>query len=504
MDFKVFVSKMDLLIRQGRGSEVSQILKSTDLTRSPREIRASLANICLRVGMPEKTLTLLNRYVRAQGRSLVQPTSLEVKEYATALIRVGAADEGIELVKNVNYNDVPEALLIGGIGHFTKWQYKRAIPLLRKYLGIKNLTDYQLAVGQVNLASALIVENNLVEAEALLIKLLQDIGLREDYQLLIGNIFELLTQISIQQGDVKRTMFYIDRARKLNISSSSVSSLFLDKWEAVGLLFNPETKSEGLNKLYSTAEKARRLNHWETLRESHYFLSRAFNDEYSFLKVYFGTPFTKYRERMLSGYKDAPDIPHEFVYHLKSPMLNYPSQLNIGMADMNGTPALAFGGLLHHLLKLLATDFYRPFRVAHIFSMLFSGEYYHPSSSPLRVYQLIKRLRRELDKQGIPLKIEHTIGGYRLSAVENISLLVDRGTHETESEPEEGRRQWLQMEKLKAIYPTGSFDRKSIMRTLNISYRSSSRFVSWAIHQKRLLKVVDNNRVVYQWYKQAS
>jgi hypothetical protein len=50
--------------------------------------------------------------------------------------------------------------------------------------------------------------------------------------------------------------------------------------------------------------------------------------------------------------------------------------------------------LLVRLLESLATDLYRPHRLPHLFSNLYPGEFFNPHSAPLKIHQLIHRLRQ--------------------------------------------------------------------------------------------------------------
>ena len=69
---------------------------------------------------------------------------------------------------------------------------------------------------------------------------------------------------------------------------------------------------------------------------------------------------------------------------------------------------------MHRLLGALASDFYRPFRLASLHALLYPDQYFNPVSSPARFHQATRQLRAWLKASGLSLRLEETDGLYRL------------------------------------------------------------------------------------------
>src|SRR5207302_175208 len=83
------------------------------------------------------------------------------------------------------------------------------------------------------------------------------------------------------------------------------------------------------------------------------------------------------------------------------------------------------------MLQSLALDFYRPLQLAELHERLYPREYFNPFSSPDRVHQAARRLRRWLQENRIPLGISEELGQYRLSSDRGCTVVVQAVSEKT-------------------------------------------------------------------------
>jgi len=140
------------------------------------------------------------------------------------------------------------------------------------------------------------------------------------------------------------------------------------------------------------------------------------------------------------------------------------------------------GQLLHRLVAILASDLYRPFSTPSLYGLLYPGEAYNPQSSPLRVRQVLKRLRRWLVARRLPLKVAEERGSYRLVASAPCTLRLYLGAAPSD-------RQSLVLERLREAWPDAAFSAADAGRLLGVSARTALRGIESAIEDGALEKV---------------
>jgi hypothetical protein len=129
------------------------------------------------------------------------------------------------------------------------------------------------------------------------------------------------------------------------------------------------------------------------------------------------------------------------------------------------------GQLLHRLLATLASDFYRPFRLASLHSLLYPREYFNPVTSPMRVHQATRHLRAWLEEEGIALRIEEQHGLYRLTGT--AGCLITRGEAL-------GHKRAGILHLLRSRWPAQKFSIGAVMRQLKMPRRSALRVLQAA------------------------
>lgn len=410
--------QIDDLIITGKIVEAREALSAALDSPSDNKPDAKLAAFCWRVGQPEKGLRLLQKKVRPKGKYVDKATPEEVAEYAQCLMRVGARDEGKKLLESLNPETVPKTLFYLAGYYVSGWDYPASIPLLEKYLKSKNLPAYQAIVGKVNLAAGYIWDGRKNTVMPLLRNLVHDCSMR-NYRLLLARSLELTAEAFLSTNDWKNARLSLDEAEK-RIGGTVGEGLFIRKYQLAVDYLSTKGKAEkkALQKFRDEMTKARA---WETVRDCDRLLALGEHDQALFEKVYFGTPYPKYRERFLHDFGKSPSPATNYLWNIsgkkKAPVFEIELQRFAGK-DLSEP----LEGVLRTLFVTLASDFYRPLRLADLHFHVYPDSHFNYLSSPRAVHETVRRLRQWLSGQRIPLEIQEDQETYRLVATDPISI----------------------------------------------------------------------------------
>lgn len=423
-ELDVQIERWDELIRKGKGRRVAEELGLFPRRKIPRESLAKFTNLCWRAHTPETGLLALNRRVRGTSRARADATDAEKLEYAVCLGRCGAVYEALGLVSAISGDKAPFARFYEAGLLAMCWEYRMAIPLFREHLKNASLTEYQRWVGLLNLASAYVFELRHREAASILRRLIQETRGTGRF-LLHANALHLSASSLISQRRFREADGLLKLARKAVASAGGLDALFVDKWAAILSLLRSRDKAPGLKSLDGVSALAAKLEEWNTVRECDRFRAIACRDETVLWRVYFGTPYRAYRKRLLDDFGGGVRPPSHYLWTgARDRGTGKTLDTLRGDAGPAG-PRLKPGGSTHRLLRLLCSDFYRRFRLAEIHDRVFAGTHFNPATSPAKVHQAVKLLRRWFDDHALPIEIEVKGNEYRLVAHEGISIRVD-------------------------------------------------------------------------------
>jgi tetratricopeptide (TPR) repeat protein len=442
------IKALDEEIRSGRARLARPILVEwlkTDAHRLlNRPARVEAGSLCRRLGLFSWSVRLLNPWVRPKARAqatLALPE--EIAEYAASLSFLGADREALTLLREVDMNKTPQALLFAAFAHFSRWEYQQAIPYLEKYVRHPSLTDYARTIGQVNLAATLIFCERWEEVRALLDLLIENTR-SKNYSLLLGTSLMISAQHWIGVEDFERAGKDLAQASALSESIDGMDLLLIEKWRAIlKLAGNKMTKSGpggheemcAIASLKNIQAKAMELREWETVRDCDFHLARYTRDLKLGRHLYFGTPFDAYQARLIDKMAmKKPDPSERFEWQIGSRGNVFLIDAVSGESSARNT-SLKFGQVPQRLFALLVSDYYRPHRIATLHADLFPDRHYHPLHSPVVLRQVILRLRKWLSENKIPLQIEENQSTYRLKAIRRCEIRVpplDTGTSSTE------------------------------------------------------------------------
>ena len=409
--------EIDTLVREGKGREARSLLRAISLRQIQRPQRAVLAALAKRSGLPMRGLRILSPIVRSPRSAGATP--IEIAEYAECLNRIGGSVEALELLSPLSSDDYPKIDLYRAFAHIARWEYADAIPILQRYL-CRPLSDYEHRIASVNLASALLFVRRIDEGLACLEKVLQT---PSGSPLLYGNALQLAGAAHALSGEFDEARRLLVRAGEALAAHGGLWEFFVRKWLAItALLENPRAHVQlGLRQI---RKEAQGLQHWETLRDCDRFEAVATANTKLAQYVYFGTPYPFFRSLLIREFPGPLAVANPYVWRMGgrggAPM----KTLSLAGGQVGETRVFRRNSVGHRLVKALASDFYRPLRIAEIHRYVFPNERFNADLSARRVREQVRILRGTCSDFCIPLRIENQRTSYRLTSSAPFALVV--------------------------------------------------------------------------------
>lgn len=428
------------------------------------------------------TVKVLHRSVYFDEKINPQATDFELLQYGAALVAIGANNEGLKILKLVSNEVEPEKNLNISIALFYKWKYREALPYLEEYIRDPRLTEYQMLIGNVNLASCYIGTKNFQKAYDLAQEVLQ-LSEVQGLRLLSGFALEIISESLIWMGKHKECEASIILAEEALAQSGSTGFIWLQKWSAVNQLFQGDIHG-GLEKLAQVRKTSFEKNEWETVRECDLFLSKFGQEPELFHKVYFGSPLEEYKMRAYQIYSESKKsvyIPQYFDWQ-PNPVVSKTKAQSI-LFDWQ-----KMSKSLYQLFILLCEDFYKPVRIAQVHESLFPDQIFHPIHSVRKTYDLIRRLKNEIKPYG--LEIIPNGSGYFLRNNSNCSIRK-KINQEYFGQNEEIFKEIMQIKR------NASFCTDDLVVHLGLSRTTAHRFLKWALESKKISRQGSGKRTVY-------
>ncbi len=464
---------------------------------------AEFADIARRVRSENWGLRLLRQIVRAEPPVSPSVTDNELCVYAGLLIKVGALNEAKQILEKLDQNKNIQALIFLSQIAIAQWNYREAAPLLRKAQKLNGISDYQKCITQVNLAGALIFLEKFKEAKKLLPQILARC-LENKWDLLYGNALEISAQLAVRQQDWPEANRLLNQA-EAHSGQHTHYLIFIEKWRTLAELFQTKPNSlEGnaiLKKIEDLRSKAQKLKSWESVRDFDYHISLYLNHQNLLLNVYFGTPHDEYKKRIERICKNRKwKIPSQYYRKLSDSPTERFFDLNAGReTGPNFIEALKPGQMLHRLLNILATDFYKPFGVGELFSQLFAGEYFNPDISAARVSQAVKQLRQWLITNQIPIDIIVENNRHSLQAHGPYAFKISR--KKLSSNDVLTSRFEVQLNQLREKWPYKSFSTSQACEELGLSPTSLRGLLKKALKEERIYQFGAGRSILYRFEK---
>lgn len=476
-----------------------RILRAVDKGRFDRADAAALARLAMRAGAPELGLRILHRIVHPPPRVVAKATQAETAEYAICLVKSGALEEGEKLLSGIGEKDCPQASFYRAVAHVARWDYAEAIPCLRRYLATPGLSRYDRLVGQVNLAAALVFEGKFVPADALLAELLHRSSV-EGHRLMLGRVLEISAESLIDQKRWDKAGAFLDHAEKRLATTGSADETYVRKFRAILALARRPGERRALAPLRAVREEAQRAGLWETVRHCDRAEAVLLQDEALLARVFFGTPYPAFREKLLLDYGSVPERLLESYDWCPGGEGRGDCREGMDLLSgrlFDGKAGLKPGTLPHRLMVALTSDGYRPLRIAELFARLHPDLRFNPFSSRPIVHNAVLRVRLWLKERGIALEIAESKGGYRLAGRGKFAIRIS-------SSALQGRRYSAEIGKLRTVWPSASFSSGEAEQLLGLPCRTAYRLLQSAVEDGLLAREGRSRGTRYRFLKTAS
>lgn len=451
MDLSEIRIRIERLISEAKLVEASAALKSIQYDKLPRAQIGDFANFARRIGNPELTLRVL-RHVREPRPGEAPATPFEIATYAMALGKTGATDEAIRLFESIRgISSAPEADLYLAFTLIRQWKYREAIPWLENYLKRKEPTSYQKTVAKLNLAAAYEFTEK-IDFASQLAEEIAATSRENGWARLQMNALEISSQLALEsdsESSGTQCEKLLDEAFEL-AQLHQLDTLTLKKWKAVKeVSANPKDPAP----LRAVREHANELGRWEIVRDCDYQLALITGDPAIMSRVYFGTPFSSFRKRIIEKSGDWFKVEDFYDWHQQPAPTGKIFDLLSGMGAR---------GLMLQLMRGLSSDFYRPLHVGNLHALLYPEEFFNPIHSPAKIKNLVTRIHRWFDENEFPFRVTSKDTTYRLQAPYSIRVYLD---YESRSEKEVHS----QLEKLRSRWPYKSFSSSEAAKELQIT-----------------------------------
>lgn len=482
---KEVIDNIEVLVRSAKMSEAVRALRLLRPSRLTRNQRLTVAALARRASVPEISVKILQPIIRPPS-SVQAPATVEEKaEYAASLVRIGASREAMQILKTIPLDNYPQAKLYYVFALIANWEYELSVPLLEQLVQSTSLETYSKLIAKVNLGAAYVFTEKYTSAFEALHSALETTR-QQSLTLLSGNILQFLAQASIEMQKWVEAERYLEEARSLLTDQRGIDSLFITKWRAIaGVIQSPHSKPALLT-LQGVRDEAISRGHWETVRSCDFHQAISQENTTLYLHLYMGTPYKAFRDKLAKKFPKPVEIPEVFYWDASDHSDQVVETL-LGKPIKKNGPYLKEGQAMHRLLAVLASDFYRTFRIATIYSAIFPNEYFNSTTSPTRVHQLVKRLKAFLRKGNL-ITIKEGGGAYRLELAPEVRLLVPQTSLLDRGEQ--------YFEKIRAQLGT-SFSSEQVGKLLGMTPRRALFFLQQYVQAGKLIRSRRGNSYEY-------
>ncbi len=365
-------------------------------------------------------IRFLRKFVRNPERlQIASPSHFELAEYGAALTAIGARNEANNIFKEVSVQEEPQVLLYRSFNLFSKWEYQKAVELLREYTVLVQDQPYKYAVGRLNYCAALVSAEDYEHS----IKELQNLHnfcSKNDFPLLKTHINQLTAMSYLGLKDYKKAIGAISSDFKKIKNENSTQSFLISKWIKLATIYDGGAH-DPKKELQDLINRSLEVQHWESFRDLSLRSSIYNKNKNDFLKVYFGTPYKSFRSGARVQAPDTWEIPQQFQVSNKTSGQKYLEWVS-GASD-NKSNSLKVGSIIHSTFQALSEDQFRPRPLGSLFSHLYPDDYFDPNSSPNRVSQAIFRLRSWCKTHKFDFQIIERDGLYQLHPGEQSGIM---------------------------------------------------------------------------------
>jgi hypothetical protein len=486
---------LEQFIRAGKMPDARQRLASLDTTALPREEYGTFANFARRAGAAPWALKLLKPVIYSEDIAGISspPSAEEVASYALALCTTGALSEAKKLLSQIENADTPVTLQACAYVSIWNWDYSRAIHFLKKYLRLPGLSDFQVALAQLNLASSHEYVGHVVQARKLVEQLLPR-ARQAGWSLIERDTLLLSVQLNIAEKQWSRATSAVSEA--LDISHRvGLDSLLVHKWRTVIDLYNHSSMGAQVAAVEKLSAKARQAGRWEIRRDLDYYLALIRQDTGRMDRLYFGTPFPSYRKRLLSDGQEFWSPPTSYLWNPLQSETSTTMDLASGKisSDRGETEVK---DLCLKLIQVLASDFYRPFKRGGLFAQLYPEKRFDVTNSSHTIANVILRLREMARVHALPIEVRYANHHYELLATGPMQFLICDGVFNPTSDANSAL---VQLRRLQQRWPYQTFSIQQAGEILSLTKTGLRNLLQEAVGDGHLIPVGKTRSKVFRF-----
>jgi hypothetical protein len=407
--------ELDRLLKQGRIKEVQSHLEKVEPSKVPRGEALGLANVARRAGFHRLAFKILNPVARPKNKlEKIKPSAEELAEYGMILFRLGVMKEARKILNSPGAKDCPNHLLYLAFTYFAEWDYEKARELLDAYGKTPGLDVYSQLLGKVNLAQSHVGLDQPEPAIQLAKEVIAE-AKKHNLKLILANALQNLADAYVDAKTYDKIHEPLNELKKLIGESHYRYNLYVKRALACAQL--PD-----VTLIRELGIEAKQKRSHELARECDLIEAITTRNEELFKKVYFGTPYVQYRQRMLKYWGKPIDLGKTFLWDLNSEKKSE-RVFDVGDGrDETTKKEIKKGTAVHRLLKIFASNMYQTFKTEAIFCLLFPDEHLEVASSANKVYDTVARARRWLETEQIGLSINEVHNEYFLASTAGIQL----------------------------------------------------------------------------------
>ncbi|HTL11839.1 MAG TPA: hypothetical protein VL588_05095, partial [Bdellovibrionota bacterium] len=401
-DIALELEEIWTLLTNGSMAEARKRIEALGPARIPREHVGRLGFLIRRADRPRDAAAYLRRYVYRGGRTLPSATDEEMAEYAMSIGQLGAIPEALSLLEGVSEERYPNATIHRAMLMFSEHRYAESIPILRRLVAREGVARVLHFSARARLAHALAMEEFVKpvdqrEFRVIAQALLDDPEVTREHGRVRRYALMILAWEPLFDRDFSRA---IERLEALRVECESADDhgglLEAELWLGVARL----------NRATEAQAALGAIGEWETIRISEFYLGLLANDLPLLSRLYLGTPHTAFKLRVGAVFQSRGlPLPSGAEWRLGQGTAE-PLVIEVANGVRPGSQGyLKEGQVMQRVFAILASDFYRPLRLAEMHSVLYPGAHYESFSGSERVHRVVRRLRGWFREQGLPLTV---------------------------------------------------------------------------------------------------
>jgi hypothetical protein len=320
---------------------------------------------------------------------------MELALFARGLCLLGAFRQSGEVLDKLKNPLNAQVDFFKAAWHIDQWQYAQAIAPLRACIR-KTRDPYLRQVAELNLCSSLVAINDKDRAIPLIQRLFKKIKKQKNV-LLLGNLLEIYAQLMVQNDDLDRAQSLLEQAQTILREADAKSFTYVNKWEKIIGIRKGTIPPQELMRL---RDEAKLNQNWEVVRDCDFHLAILTNDSVLLQKVYWGSRFKAYNERIQNLAGDNFDFGKTFVWH-ENGNSKLPAEARKKIDLVERAPTY----MMKRLFFILTMEYYAPLRLTEIIDFVYQKEFYNYLTSPKKIHRLIERARVWLKEEEIDFEI---------------------------------------------------------------------------------------------------